>query len=435
MQTLLPALYNTGEQANLDDYLERLELLLPDAAHLITRNPQEFALAYAERYQSDVLSLEQAWTFLTAAQMRAWQREEDEIVVRLTSALAYPAGRRVHLAEVEQVLQRGIEASRRSADTQHLAAFLNRLGGLMVAQGQYDHGQQLWYNGLQLAESARVLPILWEPLASFVHSADILGNYSAARQLLELVRNTNRSKHAESLTAALFIRGFFARVNKNLDEAAEDFSACLRLLLTSSSDKTPLSPTQQLFSMVAQAELARTQGNYAHSQDCTEKALTLAQIYGDHYTLGTLLIDQIIFTCRQDHLDDMCRAVLRLRELSRFVGTPHFQERSRFFDEYLCVRYASVHCPYIARRSAYTDESARTAERARKRSAPAGRRGPCQPRDRRPAGHNPCHGEKTPGTYLCQAQYPQSHLRHCQSPRLADNFLSTENPGPPNVLY
>lgn len=337
MQTLLPALYNTGKQANLDDYLERLELLLPDAAHLITRNPQEFALAYAERYQSDVLSLEQAWTFLTAAQMQAWQREEDEIVVRLTSALAYPAGRRVHLAEVEQVLQRGIEASRRSADTQHLAAFLNRLGGLMVAQGQYDHGQQLWYNGLQLAESARVLPILWEPLASFVHSADILGNYSAARQLLELVRNTNRSKHAESLTAALFIRGFFARVNKNLDEAAEDFSACLRLLLTSSSDKTPLSPTQQLFSMVAQAELARTQGNYAHSQDCTEKALTLAQIYGDHYTLGTLLIDQIIFTCRQDHLDDMCRAVLRLRELSRFVGTPHFQERSRFFDEYLCA--------------------------------------------------------------------------------------------------
>ncbi len=323
------------EQADLDSDLERLELLLPEAAYLLTRNPQEYALAYAGRYWGDVLSLEQAWKFLVAAQVRAWQREEDEVVVRLTGALAYPAGRCANPVEAEQVLQRGIEASRRCADTPHLASFLNRLGGLLLAQGQYERGQQLWYAGLQLAEAAHALPMLWEPLASFVHSADILGDYSAARQLLELVRDTERGEHTENLATALFIRGFFARVNKKLDEAGDDFSACLRLVLAPTPNKAPLSPSQQLFSMIVQAELARVQGQYARSQSCTETALALAQVYGDHYTLGTLLIDQIIFAYRQGQLDDTYRAVLRLRELASRVETPHFQERSHVFEEHL----------------------------------------------------------------------------------------------------
>ncbi|MGH2478182.1 MAG: hypothetical protein ACRDHW_00785, partial [Ktedonobacteraceae bacterium] len=293
--------YKMDERANLDTDLECLELLLPGA---ITRNPQECALAYVERYRGDVLSLELAWEFLAAAQMQAWQREEDEVVVRLTTALAYVAGRRVHLAESEQVLQRGIEASRRSADARHLASFLNRQGGLVIARGQYERGQQLWYNGLQLAEAAGTWPALWEPLTSFIHSADILGNYSAARQFAGLLQDTGRCEDVESQVAALFIRGFFARVVHDLDGAAEDLSACLRLLLTSTRDKTPLSPSQQLFSMVVQAELARTQGDYTRSQVCTETALALAQVYGDHYTLGTLLIDQIVFTYRQGHFED-----------------------------------------------------------------------------------------------------------------------------------
>ena len=107
--------------------MERLALLVPEAAHLLTRNPQEYALAYIERYQNDVLQLEQEWDFLTQILGEAWRGENDEVVVRLVAALAHPAGRRAHLAEGETVLRLGVAASRRIQHRRHLAAFLNRL--------------------------------------------------------------------------------------------------------------------------------------------------------------------------------------------------------------------------------------------------------------------------------------------------------------------
>ncbi len=330
--------YSLGEQPvpahDLAD-LERLERLLPEAAHhLGTRDAQEYALAYAERYQGDVMHLEHEWEFLAAAQLRAWQQEKYEVVIRLTTALAYPAGRRANLVEAEQVLQVGIEACRCLSDTQHLASFLNRQGGLMIAHGHYYQGQQLWSTGVQLAESTGSLPVLWEPLASFVYSADILGSYGAARQFIELLQDAHRNADSESLAAALFIRGFFARISQNPDQAYEDLSACLQLLLAG-TPSTCLSPLQQLFSMVVQAELARVQGHYTRAQAYTETALALAHVYGDHYTLGTLLIDQMIFTHHQEQFTDTRVAFLHLRELAQRVETPSFLERSHFFEGHL----------------------------------------------------------------------------------------------------
>ena len=314
--------------------LERLELLLPEAAHLVTPDLQEYALLYAARYAGDVLHLEDAWDLLIAAQKQAWQLEKDEVVVRLTEALAYPAGRRDDLAEAEQALQRGLEACRRSGDTHRLAFFLSRQGTLALARGKYYEGEQFWSSGLQLAESSGAAPLSWMPLATFIYSADILGTYSAACQFADLVQRARGENDVESLAAALFIRGFFERVIHNLERASEDYRACLHLLLTATTG-TPLLPTQQLFSLVVQAELARVRGEYERAQACTETALALAQLYGDHYTLGTLLLDQIIFTYHQHQFTDTYTTFLRFRELAQRVETPHFHERCAFFEQHL----------------------------------------------------------------------------------------------------
>lgn len=314
--------------------LERLELLLPEVAHLATRDPQVYALAYVERYQDDCVYLEHEWDFLAMAQLRAWQQEKYEVVVRLATALAHPAGRRANLAEAEQALQLGIEASRFLQDTRHLASFLNRLGCLKVACGHYQQGQQIWHTSLQLAETAGVVPLLWEPFASFTHVADLLGNYGAATRFVEHLQNTQRAEDPASLSVALFVKGLFARFIYRLDEAYEYLSACLRLLLASLSGK-PASPIQQIFCLTIQVELARVQGQYARSQAYMESVLALAQIYGDHYALGTLLIDQLAFTYQQSHFADTRATLLRLRQLTQGMQVPHFIERSHFFEQRL----------------------------------------------------------------------------------------------------
>lgn len=314
--------------------LERLELLLPEFANLASRDPQEYALAYVERYQSNGAYLEHEWNFLAIAQVRAWQQEKYEVVARLAAALAYPAGRHANSAEVEQVLQLGIEASRLLHDTPRQTSLLNRLSCLLIARGDYQQGQQLWYTSFQLAESAGAVPTLWDPLASFAHIADILGNYGAAMRFAEHFQDVRQVEDPAGLLVALFARGFFARCINNLESAYEDLSACLRLLLAATPG-APTSPVQQIFSLTVQAELARTRGQYARSQAYTETALALAQIYSDHYTFGTLLIDQLSFSYQQGHFADTHRALLRLRQLTQGIETPHFIERRHFFEQRL----------------------------------------------------------------------------------------------------
>jgi ATP/maltotriose-dependent transcriptional regulator MalT len=178
------------------------------------------------------------------------------------------------------------------------------------------------------------LPMLWEPLMSFVYSADILGNDGDTRQFIKLLQACHQHADPASLVVALFSRAFFARVNNHLDKAGEDLSECLKLLLASSPSMS-LAPAQQLFCMVVQAELARVQEHYPRAQAYTETALALAQVYGDHYTLGTLLIDQVLFTYHQGQFADTRIAFLRLRELAQHTETPHFRERSHAFEQRL----------------------------------------------------------------------------------------------------
>jgi len=140
-----------------------------------------------------------------------------------------------------------------------------------------------------------------------------------------------------------------------LDKACEDFSCCLRLL-SCQAPGTPSSHYRQLFMMVAQAELARVQGDYARSQEYAETALSLAQVFSDRYTLADLLIAQGLFTYRQGQFADTHATLLRLRDVARQVDSPHANRCRRYLERHLarispesCSPPAGLHEPLSER--------------------------------------------------------------------------------------
>jgi ATP/maltotriose-dependent transcriptional regulator MalT len=331
--------------------LERLRLLVPDLAHTTSADIEAYALAYIERYQGDLLQLEQEWAFLTAALAQARQREAYAVVVRLVAGLAHPASRLADLAEAEHILRLGVEASRRTRDQAHLAAFSNRLSGLLFARGKYQEGWQLWNSSLELARSVACAPGFWEPLASFAYIADayladMQALYGTPARFQPILESACQSTDPDSFVVARFARGFYARLMNDLDQADEDLSACLRALARQASD-APLSPHRQLLMLVAQAELARAQGDYARSQHYTEAALALAQVFSDCYTVAALLIDQGLYTLRQRQFADMRATYLRLRALALQTETPRVHNYSRLFGQLLAEHAPVANAPLL----------------------------------------------------------------------------------------
>ena len=329
---LLPQ--NTAHQlepANITESMEHLESLIPELAHLDSHNLQTYALAYVEHFQGDVLHLELEWDFLSIALFDAWQHENFEVVMRLAAALAYPASRHGIFAQARRILQLGIAASRKIQDRERLASFLSRLGSLLFMQGKYQQGWRLWHTALQFTDS---LAGLWEPCSSFVQIADILGNTPAVQQFFETIQARGGITHPDSLAVALFIRGFHARWQCDLESACADLSNCLHLLNSQTSDRL-LSPSHQLFGIAIQTELARAQGYYARAQMYTETTLSLAQTFSDPYTVATLLIDQAVFAERQGQLADLNAAYQRLCKVAPLTSTPHILACRRRFEQYL----------------------------------------------------------------------------------------------------
>lgn len=312
--------------AEVDEGLERFALLVP-ACRASPRNLQTYALAYIEHFTGDVPQLEHEQKLLYAALLQAWQRAEYGAVIALAEGLAYLAGRFRDKVQAQQALHLGIEASRRTRDTRRQVTFLNRLGSVLFAGGKYSEGLRAWYEGLQLAESTRCPQQFWHALASFASIVDIAGRDPLVKQCLE----TYPPEMPDEQVVLLFGRGFRARVSNDSQRACEDLAECLRLLAHVSGTTAH----KQLFTMVAQAELARAQGNYARSQAYTESALALAQLCSDHYTLLALLFDQTLFTYQQGQLSDAYSAFLRLRDVGRLMQTPQVVASIRLFERLL----------------------------------------------------------------------------------------------------
>lgn len=312
--------------------LERIESLVPEISHTTTRDLLTYALAFIERYRDDVLQLEHEWEFLYAALLEAWRQSQDAIVIQLVNSLAHLVGRHSTAAIAEHVLHLGIGASRRLGDWEHLTCFLNRLGGLLFARGKYAQGWRIWCKSQELAGASGSSPGLWEPLASFVYIADMLGGYEAAQQFVVNLQRTYKADDSDMLAVAVFVRGFFARITNNLERACEDFRSSLRWL-SLQAPTAPPSSYRQLFTLAVQTELARVQGDYAHAQSLAETTLALAQLFGDCYTLVDLLIDQGLFTFQQRQFADTRAIFLHLHDVIHRNEADHLYEHCRRLEQ------------------------------------------------------------------------------------------------------
>ena len=306
---------------------------MPEAASCDLDDLPLYALKYIERYQDDMVQLEMGWEVLYAALARAWERKDYTTVVSLVAGMARPAGRICSMAEAERLLQMGIEASCLVQDNQHRVYFLNRLGGLLYTHASYWLGRQVWSASLQLAASSASTFGLWQPLANFAHIADILGNYSYAKQFVEAILSARHVDEPDSLAVALFVRGFYARLLHDMDNAREDLCGCLRLL----SNQLPAngsSPDRRLFILAVQTELARAEGDYARSRACVEAALALAQVCSDCYTIAALLFDQGLYAHAQGCFADITPIFLRLRDIAQQMKAPHVYRCCQFLGQY-----------------------------------------------------------------------------------------------------
>ena len=95
--------------------------------------------------------------------------------------------------------------------------------------------------------------------------------------------------------------------------------------------------------MAVQAELARVQGNYARSQQYTETALSLAQIFSDRYTVASLLIDQGLYSYRQGQYADTYKTFQRLRNIACQVAAPHVYQCSCYLERRLAQLSPECH--------------------------------------------------------------------------------------------
>lgn len=325
----------------LEEALDRLELLTPEVMGG-PRDPLTYALAYVERYQCDVLQLEQEWAFLVSALRRAWHTDSYAAVKRLAARLAPAAGRRHDLAEAEHVLRLGIAASRSTQDVRQLGYFLNRLGYLLYSHGKYHEGRHLWQTSFGLGESVERLTDLWQPLSSFTQTADILAGYEEAQRFVEHVTRVGCDDGGDSLAVAMFIRGLFARSLDRVDSAYDDFSTSLRLLSQHPSSSA-IPAQRQLFMMAVQTEFARVQNQYERAQAYSATALSLAETYSDNYTVATLLIDQGQFVSHHIQLADMRATAAQLRRIARQTHASHIHTFSRILAQRVMSATPEVH--------------------------------------------------------------------------------------------
>lgn len=302
--------------------------LPPDIVDAAQRNIINYALAYVEHCDCDIILLERERDFLLAALTQAWQREQYQQVVHLVAGLMCSAGRLGDYEVGERILRLGIQASRQLHDHIHLARFMNRLGILFFYKGELDQAKQLWEDCLDIARSLNrpgKLPVcLWFPLANLALIPGILGDYDAARLSTETYL-----QHAQDvgdpilLAHALSTRGVFARLQGERATAYDDLRFSLYLLSLQDPQKNDDS-----LMMEVKTEFARAQGDYIRAQESTDALLSLMWEKGDRYNIPGLLYDQAYFAHQQGVFDDARTLAQQAAQLAEQVRAPQLHKRS-----------------------------------------------------------------------------------------------------------
>jgi tetratricopeptide (TPR) repeat protein len=318
---LHPLLY-----AHAMSHLEQLEPAIVQAAQ---RNLLSYALAYAELHSGDVPHLEREREFLLAMLSRMWYQKEYGLVVHFLKKIINITGRLGNYEEGKRLLNWGILASQQTQDQYHLAYFLSYLGRLHLYHGRLTQARTSFEQSITIAES---LPpnsssnCLGGSLVDLAHIAHILGDVGAARRYTETyVKYALETNDLLNSATALFFRGFYTRLEGDLDRAYNDISLSLSLLLQSKSDQ-PLEECPLGLSILA--ELARLQGDYEHSREYIEAQIPLAQISHPLYFTADTLYDQACFALQQGMREDARILAQRVIDVANQIGTPHLHTRA-----------------------------------------------------------------------------------------------------------
>ena len=306
--------------------MDRLEQLEPEVVHTAQRNLQSYALAYVEHYCQDVSHLEREREFLLAVLTRMWHQEQYPLVVHFLADLLPLIGRLGNYEQSERILHWGIRASQQTKDQLHLALFLDYLGKLHLHHGQLTSARHMLEQSLAIAQTLRCSARLCGPFGDLAHIAHILGDVSAARDFTEtyVQRALETDDHVCSVIAR-YLRGFYERLEGDLDKAYDDVHSSLHLFAELSPD-TPFH--KDTFGMSVRAELARIEGDYARSKEYTETVLLLEQDTGQPYILADLLYDQACFAKQQGVLDDARTLALRVMDMASQIGASHLHSRA-----------------------------------------------------------------------------------------------------------
>jgi tetratricopeptide (TPR) repeat protein len=302
--------------------LERLGQLGPEAVAEAEHHLQAYALAYIERFQGDIERLEDESAFLLAAAEQAWSRNEHEQVVRFVAGLLPIAGCVTTYEEGEHLLLCGIHASRAIGDRYHLARFLNRLGVLLCSHGELTRAQHVFKESLQVAEEIGRPAHVWNPLCNLAHVAHMQGEYGTARRYAEaFLQRMEQADDPGRIAVALFKRGFYARLQGDLEKACEDLKASVQLFTL----HQPVLPNERVSELEARTEFARVQGDYARSREYVEAAVVLVQEMRDRYGVADLLYDQACYAHQQGMLDEARQLASRVLDIAKQIGARHFQ--------------------------------------------------------------------------------------------------------------
>lgn len=321
--------------------MERIEQFELDVARRVEqRMPLSYALAYVEHYTGDVPNLEREREFLLAVLAQAWGQERYTQVVQLMKGLASLAGRLGNNDVGRRMLTWGIQSCQQTHDRYSLASFLSCLSGLLWSQGKYDEARQTWTESMAIASDLGRPACLWEPLYNVVHIADMLDNYSTVQRFADKMLQTqgndgansvNSANSMDSVVAAQFLRGFFARCDGELDRAYDDYNSCLHPLTAGSPATSSPCSSRQFFTFEIQTELARVQRDCIHAQQHTATTISFAQRYCDPYTIAILLIDQLMFAYYTGQLSEARPLLQHLFHLTPHIGAPHLRDVANFF--------------------------------------------------------------------------------------------------------
>lgn len=278
------------------------------------------ALACVERSQGQIPLLERERDLLLAGLAEAWRLEQYAQVIALVAGLAYIAGRLDDPEQGQRILLQGIHACRETGDKHQAALFLNRLSGLLFAQGQYNRARDMLNESLTIARTLDRPACLWEPLVSFPYLVDIPSNYETVFLLAQTLLNNGQSDDPDTVAVAFFIRGFFYHLAHDEERALNDFSACQSL----HAGRTSPSLYKRFFEIEVQAELARVQGDFARARTYTLSALSLAETLCDPYITAVLVWDEAMFAHRRGDFDDIYPLALHLVSLSGHIKAPHY---------------------------------------------------------------------------------------------------------------